>query len=270
MASTDQGVTSPGRARIEARTLRAGPVVDPAADHVRGLLGLRRLRDGPRLHGPRLLRRALPLAVLLAVPGRLRRGRVRLRPAVRLVAAVRGADHPDLPAGLPDDLLLLPQGLLPGVLAEPARVRRRRAAPGLLRRDPIPADPAERAPLVLVRRGAGRPGADLRRGPGVPPDAGRVRRRRRGDQRRPHGPRHAADDPQRRLHLALHALVPLLPPHRRRPAAPLLQAPGPLQALDLGLAAQREPRQVGVVLAVLRRDRRLLRLPARHRHDPGR
>ena len=35
-------------------------------------------------------------------------------------------------------------------------------------------------------------------------------------------------------HLALHALVPLVPPRRRRPAAALLQAPGPLPALDRG------------------------------------
>ena len=45
-----------------------------------------------------------------------------------VVAAVGGADRADLPAGLPADLLLLPQGLLPVVLAEPAGVRRRRAA----------------------------------------------------------------------------------------------------------------------------------------------
>ena len=67
--------------------------------------------------GHALLRRAVPLAVLLAVPRRLRRGLVRLRPAVRVVAALAGAAHPDLPARLPDDLLLLPQGLLPVVLA---------------------------------------------------------------------------------------------------------------------------------------------------------
>ena len=82
-------------------------------------IGVRRLRDDPGLPGHALLRRALPLAVLLALPRRLRRGRLRLRPAVRLVAALGGADHPDLPARLPDDLLLLPQGLLPVVLASP-------------------------------------------------------------------------------------------------------------------------------------------------------
>ena len=53
-----------------------------------------------------------------------------------------GALHPGLPAGLPADLLLLPQGLLPVVLAVAAGLRRRRAAPALHRRDPAPADPA--------------------------------------------------------------------------------------------------------------------------------
>ena len=44
------------------------------------------------------------------------------------------------------------------------------------------------------------------------------------------------------LHLALPALLPLVPPHRRRPAAALQQAPGALQALDLGLQAERPAR----------------------------
>ncbi|UUZ58011.1 hypothetical protein [Nocardioides sp. B-3] len=109
--------------------------MDRAADDVRGVQRLRRLRDGARVHGPRLLLLALSLAVLLALSGRLRRGRLRLRAAVQGLPAVGRADHPDLPAGLPDDLLLLPQGLLPGLLALAARLRGRRAAQGLLRRD---------------------------------------------------------------------------------------------------------------------------------------
>ena len=56
-----------------------------------------------------------------------------------LVAAVAGADHPDLPAGLPDDLLLLPQGLLPGVLAVA-----RPPAPSPSRTRPTPARPGSR------------------------------------------------------------------------------------------------------------------------------
>ena len=163
-----QECTGPTRARIEERTLRADRWwLAPLATFV-VFTRVRRLRDRPGVHGPRLLRLAVPLAVLLALPRRLRRGRLGLRAAVRVVPAVGGADHPDLPAGLPDDLLLLPQGLLPGVLALAARVRGRGAAQGLLRRDPVPADPAERPPLLLVRRDPGRPGAHLRHGAGLP------------------------------------------------------------------------------------------------------
>ena len=47
---------------------------------------------------------------------------------------------------------------------------------------------------------------------------------------------------EHRADLALHAVLPLLPPRRRRAAAPLQQAPGALQAVDLGLEAQRPAR----------------------------
>ena len=47
--------------------------------------------------------------------------------------------------------------------------------------------------------------------------------------------------------------LPLVPAHHGRPAAALLQAPGPLQALDLGLEAQRPARALRVVLPVLGR-----------------
>ena len=236
-------------------------MVAGSAGHLRGVQRLRRLRDLAGLLGGVLLRLAVPLAVLLAVPRRLRRGCLRLRPAVRVVPVLGGADHPDLPARVPDDLLLLPQGLLPRVLAEPARLRRGRAARRLLRRDPAAADPQQRPPLVLVRRGAGRPGAELRRGAGLP---------RRRPRVGPHGPRHAADAGQRGLHLALHALLPLLPPHRGRPDAPLQQAPGPLPDVDVRVAAQRQPRPLRLGLAVLGGAGRPLHLPAGHRHDRGR
>ena len=61
--------------------------------------------------------------------------------------------------------------------------------------------------------------------------------------------------------------MPLLPARRRRPAAALLQAPGPLPAVDLGLEAERRPRPLRLALAVLGGHRRPLRLPARHRRD---
>ena len=49
----------------------------------------------------------------------------------------------------------------------PAGLRRRRAARGVHRRDPVPADPPERAPLVLVRHLRGRADPDLGRRPGL-------------------------------------------------------------------------------------------------------
>ena len=152
-------------------------------------MSLHRLRDDPGLPGLALLRGAVPLAVLLAVPRRLRRGRLGLRPAVRVVPAVGGADHPDLPARLPADLLLLPQGLLPVLLAEPAGVRGRRAAHDLQRRDPAAADPEQHPPLLLVRRGGGRADPDLRHGAHLP---------RRGRRLGPHGPRLAGVPRQHR------------------------------------------------------------------------
>ncbi|CAA9422746.1 MAG: putative succinate dehydrogenase [membrane anchor subunit] (succinic dehydrogenase), partial [uncultured Phycisphaerae bacterium] len=77
-----------------------------------------------------------------------------------------------------------------------------------------------------------------------------------------HGPRHADLSRQHRADLALHAVVSLLPARRGRAAAPLLQAPGALPRLDPGVQAQRQPPQVGLVLAVLRCPDRLLRVPA--------
>ncbi len=67
----------------------------------------------------------------------------------------------DLPAGLPDELLLLPQGLLPGLLALTAGLRRRRAARQVHRRDALPADRPEHPPLLPLRGDAVR-GAALR------------------------------------------------------------------------------------------------------------
>ncbi|CAA9414991.1 MAG: putative succinate dehydrogenase [membrane anchor subunit] (succinic dehydrogenase), partial [uncultured Nocardioides sp.] len=255
------GSDRPDEGPDTAEDAAPGPLVAGAPGDVRGVRGLRRLRLGARVHGPRLLRLAVPLAVLLAVPGRLRGGCLRLRPAVPGVPVLGGPARPGVPAGLPDDLLLLPQGLLPRLLVLPARVRRRRAAQDLLRRDPLPTPAAERPPLVLVRRGAGRPRADLRHGAGIP---------QRGQGVGPHGPRHASDARQHRADLAVHALLPLVSPRGRRTAAALLQAPGALPALDLGVAAQRPPRPLRVVLLVLGGTGGPLRLPAGHRDDRGR
>ncbi len=107
-----------------------------------------------------LLRRGVPLpvAVLLALRhGVVRPGRARLRHLVRRVPAVRPVRvaRAAVPARLPAHLLLLPQGVLPVVLAVAAGLRRRRAAREVHRRDPVPADPAELAPLLLLRRDRG-------------------------------------------------------------------------------------------------------------------
>ena len=79
----------------------------------------------------RLLRGALRLTLLLALSGgqlRTDAARPQLGPVRQLVGPVPRAADPDLPAGLPADLLLLPQGLLPRLLGLAAGLRRRRTA----------------------------------------------------------------------------------------------------------------------------------------------
>src|SRR3990170_7540843 len=106
----DHRCARPDQGADRGEDAQDGPVLDRAADHVPRVLGLRRLRDGPGVLEQGLLRVAVPVAVLLTVPHRqMWRGRG-LRYAARWLPAVGGADHPDLPAGLPDDLLLLPHG----------------------------------------------------------------------------------------------------------------------------------------------------------------
>ena len=61
-----------------------------------------------------------------------------------------------------------------------------------------------------------------------------------------HRPRHRDPLDQRDHALALHRLVPLLPARDRRPAQPLLQAPDPLPALDVGLEAEHPPHAAGL------------------------
>ena len=69
-----------------------------------------------------------------------------------VAAVLAGADHPAVPGLLPLHLLLLPRRVLQGVLGRPAVVRRRRAAHVYLGRALVPADPAERPPLLPLRR----------------------------------------------------------------------------------------------------------------------
>ena len=113
----------------EGRRAPQGPLVGAAAGHRARAVRLRRLCDLGRLQKRELLRRSrpgpqLPLAPLFALPG----GELPIRGAM-------GADHagelelhardpdPDLPAGLPPHVLLLPQDATTG----PSGSRRRRA-----------------------------------------------------------------------------------------------------------------------------------------------
>ena len=96
-----------------------------------------------------LLRRAVPLAVLLAVHLEVVRAPdVRLRAAGHHVPdhrrAVAGVPDPLGAGPLPPDLLLLPQGVLPLVLAGACRVRGRDVKSGYSGETKLPADPPER------------------------------------------------------------------------------------------------------------------------------
>ena len=128
--------------------------VEPVG-HRHGADRLRRLLDLGRLRGQGLLRRRRPaprpdLALLLALHRQqLRAGQPRLRHAA-VLELLAGAAHPHLPARLPPHLLLLPQGLLPVLLVVAAGVRGGRRPRQLQRRDPLPAHPPERPPLLLL------------------------------------------------------------------------------------------------------------------------
>src|SRR5215472_82468 len=235
-AEDDTGTGSAGQiAGADFRTyFPQGQVVADAADCRGRSHDLGAVRHGPGVHGPLVFRAPVPLpdAVLLAVRQR------RMRAGLEHPGPVdpgRAADHPvrvrvaGVRARLPADLLLLPRGVLPGVLARADRVRGARAAREVQRRDQVPADRAEPAPLLLLRGPARRGPAQLRRGAGVP-RAGRELRDRPG-----------VADPagQRDPALVLHAGLSLVPAHYRRPAQALLQAPGPVLALDQVLLAER-------------------------------
>ena len=126
-----------------------------------------------------------------------------------------------IPLGLPADLLLLPQGLLPVVLAVPAGLRRRGAA-----RAPTPARPG--FPLIWARTSTGTSstlGLLLQLDPA---DVGRRSSAFRnglgtaGATCRPRDPR--PDRERRPCSVDVLPLLPLLPAHRRRPAQALLRS----------------------------------------------
>ena len=133
------GVLGPGRARIKAKTMRGdrwwlAPLTTFVVFTAFVVYATWRAFMGSDYYSsPYLSPFYSPCLTTECVEGLLG-----LRTAVLVVAAVAGAHHPDLPARLPDVVLLLPQGVLPGVLAFTACMRGRRAPQGLQRRDPIP------------------------------------------------------------------------------------------------------------------------------------
>src|SRR6185295_17684524 len=109
--------------------------------------------------------------------------------------------------------LLLPGRLLQVLLGRPAVVRGRRAAQELYRRAVVPADPAERAPLLPLPRP---------RLPGDPPPRRLEGPVVRGPRDRPRlvrdRTRHAGAGRQRGLPRRLYAGLPLAAPPRGRRA----------------------------------------------------
>src|SRR5439155_4692965 len=176
-----------------------GQVVGPSPGHRPGPGGLRALRNLGGVPERALLRRPVHLALLLAVPDQQLSGSRTICRGLLVEVVARPAD-PSVPTGLPADLLLLPQGLLPLVLVGAARMRGHGRPGRVPRRDPLPADPAEPAPVHLL--------------PGVAvPDHPYLRRRPclLLPRRVRHGARHTGADRERRPALAVHAVLPCVP-----------------------------------------------------------
>ena len=137
------GIATPGRARIAERTLRTDRWwVQPAITFAVFVLFIiyatwRAFEDAHYFREPYLSPFYSP-----CVTGKCASGSPATSAPGSPATAGRSSPallDPDLPAGLPADLLLLPQGLLPGVLAVAAGLRRRRAA-----RASTPARPGSR------------------------------------------------------------------------------------------------------------------------------
>src|SRR3954453_14919815 len=234
------------------------PLVGPAVGDGRGAGAVHRLLDVPRLPERLLLRRALHLAVLLPVHHHGMRGQHLPEAVHGALLDLPGDLHPRLPAGFPADLLLLPQGVLPVVLAVATGMRGRGAPSPVHRGSPVPPAGPEPAPLLLLRGPGLQRHPDLRRRPRLP---------RRAGQGGAHGTGHPRAPRECGPALALLPLVSLLPAHRRRPAELVLPPPAALPLLDGGVEAERQPHEVRVGVPLRRGVRRFLRLPAGHRHD---
>src|SRR5918999_4225690 len=110
------GSRSQAPGAVAVRNATAGLVVEGTARVLRRARGIRRLRLVGRLRQRALLHRPVFVAVLLSLPGQ------QLRPPDtpgdrRLVDTVAGAADPCVPPRVSAHVLLLPQGLLPLVLA---------------------------------------------------------------------------------------------------------------------------------------------------------
>src|SRR5499426_2852018 len=248
----------PGR-RVDGSSGRAGAatsnrggapedrrVVDAAA-HGRRRAGLvHRLLDVGGLPERALLCRAVPVAILFpvslpVVPTPVVRLRFARHPLASDRPPVACVPDPGRAGRLPPDLLLLPQGLLPLLLASAGRLRRARREDRLLGRDALSADSPERPPLHLVRGGAVHRHADVGRHPRIP--VSERLRHRRGD---------AGHARQRDLPGRLHVLVPLLPPRLRRARRRVLEGARALSRLAFHHVAQRAASDVRVALALQR------------------
>src|SRR5262247_3347426 len=117
-----------------------------------------------------------------------------------------------------------------------------RAARQVHRGDQVPADPAERAPVLLLDRDGLQRDPVHRRGDRVPQP-----RRAVG----PHGPRHPGAGRERHAAVAVLAVLPRVPAHRGRPAQALLQAPGQVLDVDPGVQAEHHAHAVRLDIAVL-------------------
>src|SRR5438105_1520100 len=106
-----------------------GPLVGTAGNELHGPVAVRDLFDVGGLPERELLRAAVPVALLFAVHRDVVREDGRAAPVVdrQLVDDLAGHHHPDRSAGFPTDLLLLPKGVLPRVLAVASGVRGGRA-----------------------------------------------------------------------------------------------------------------------------------------------
>src|ERR671919_1621797 len=189
---------------VAVRNAAARCVVEGTGRVLRRAPGIRRLRLVGCLRQRALLHRSVFVAVLLALPGQ------QLRPSDapgdrRLVDPIAGVADPSVPPRVSAHVLLLPQGLLPLVLAIPPGVRGGRAPPPLYGGDAFPADPSEHSPLFLLC--------------GAPVPDHPLHRRCQGfffSRRLRTGARHGDTSGERRAAGCLHNLLPFLSTSVRR------------------------------------------------------